>query len=149
MVTALLSLILDQPVRRRLGMTGEITLSGRVLPIGGLKEKLLAAHRGGLDTVVVPARNKPDLDEVPAEVRDELEVVFADRIEDVIAVALPEALPPPAPRKKTAAARKKKSAPKKTTTTKRPAANRKARPRVASKPTKRKSAATRRKQKVR
>ena len=68
MVTALTSLATGRPVRSEVGMTGEVTLNGRVLPIGGLKQKLLAAQRAGLTEVFVPLRNEPDLDDVPAEV---------------------------------------------------------------------------------
>ncbi len=120
-VSALLSLILDTPVRRRLGMTGEITLSGRVLPIGGLKEKLLAAHRAGLDTIILPDRNQPDLDEVPQDVRDDLKLIFAKRIEDVIEVALPEALAvgKPKPRRGTIKAKRGRAATRKAAAAKR------------------------------
>ena len=69
-------------------MTGEITLRGLVLPIGGLKEKVLAAHRAGLKTVIFPRRNENDIDDVPAEVRRDLKFVLADRIEQVLDVAL-------------------------------------------------------------
>jgi len=75
-------------------MTGEISLRGRVLPIGGLKEKTLAAHRAGIKRVIVPDRNKADLDEVPKEVRDELEFVFVHRLDEVLAAAL-EKMPQP------------------------------------------------------
>jgi ATP-dependent Lon protease len=88
MTTALASLLSGRPVRRDLGMTGEVTLAGRVLPIGGVKQKVLAAHRAGLREVILPARNEGDLDDVPEEVRDELTFHFADRIGDVLAVAL-------------------------------------------------------------
>src|SRR5215207_9954794 len=67
MTTALVSLATGRPVRGDVGMTGEVSLTGRVLPIGGLKQKLLAAQRAGLTTVFVPERNRPDLDDVPAE----------------------------------------------------------------------------------
>ena len=70
MVTALASLASGRPVRPEFGMTGEVTLAGRVLPIGGVKQKLLAAHRAGLTEVIIPARNEPDLDDLPDEVRD-------------------------------------------------------------------------------
>ena len=70
MVTALASLLGGRPVRHTVGMTGEITLQGRVLPIGGLKQKALAAHAAGLTDVVIPERNRGDLDEIPQEVRD-------------------------------------------------------------------------------
>jgi len=88
MATALASLITGRPVRPEVGMTGEITLRGQVLPIGGLKEKVLAAHRAGLRTVIIPKRNEKDLDDVPAEVRAEMKFVLADRVEDVLAAAL-------------------------------------------------------------
>jgi ATP-dependent Lon protease len=88
MATALASLITGRPVRPEVGMTGEITLRGQVLPIGGLKEKVLAAHRAGLRTVIIPKRNEKDLDDVPAEVRAQMKFVLADRVEDVLAAAL-------------------------------------------------------------
>jgi ATP-dependent Lon protease len=69
-------------------MTGEITLRGRVLPIGGLKEKILAAHRAGLKVVLLPRRNERDLDEVPEEVRRELKFVFIDTVDDILREAL-------------------------------------------------------------
>jgi ATP-dependent Lon protease len=88
MATALASLISGRPVRSDVGMTGEITLRGQVLPIGGLKEKVLAAHRAGLKTIILPKRNEKDLDDVPEEVRQSLKFVFADKIEDVLRAAL-------------------------------------------------------------
>ena len=88
MVTALASLLTGRPVRPEVGMTGEVTLTGRVLPIGGVKQKLLAAHRAGLTEVFLPARNEPDLDDVPAEVRDELTIHLVDDVADVLALAL-------------------------------------------------------------
>ncbi len=93
MTTALVSLLTDRPVRSDVGMTGEITLQGKVLPIGGLKQKLLAAHRAGLTDVIVPAKNEPDLDDVPDKVLAELRVHLAHDIGDVLDVALvaPEA----------------------------------------------------------
>jgi ATP-dependent Lon protease len=87
MATALVSRITGRPVRSDVGMTGEITLRGLVLPIGGLKEKVLAAHRAGLKVVIHPRRNEKDLDDVPEEVRRELKFVPVDRVEDVLAVA--------------------------------------------------------------
>src|SRR5580765_5809967 len=69
MATALASLLSDRPVKHTIGMTGEVTLQGRVLPIGGLKQKVLAAHAAGLTDVIIPERNRADLDDVPAEVR--------------------------------------------------------------------------------
>ena len=108
MATALASLVTGRPVRADVGMTGEITLRGQVLPIGGLKEKVLAAHRAGLKTVILPKRNDKDLDDVPEEVRSEMTFVLADRVEDVLDVAL-EKLPSngarrPAARRRPAAA---------------------------------------------
>ena len=70
MTTALVSLLTGGPVRPEVGMTGEVTLQGRVLPIGGVKQKVLAAHRAGLTEVILPARNEPDLEDVPEAVRD-------------------------------------------------------------------------------
>ncbi len=89
MVTALASLARQQPVRADVGMTGEVTLNGRVLPIGGVKQKLLAAHRAGLSEVFLPARNEPDLDEVPAHVRNQVNVRLVGDVSDLLAVALP------------------------------------------------------------
>ncbi len=89
MATALASLYSGQPVRRDTAMTGEITLSGLVLPVGGIKEKMLAAHRAGLKRVILPRENEKDLDDLPAEVRAEMKFVFADSIEDVLSAAIP------------------------------------------------------------
>ncbi len=88
MATALVSLISGMPVRSDVGMTGEITLRGQVLPIGGVKEKVLAAHRAGLKMVILPRRNEKDVDDVPQEIREQLTFVFADRVDEVIANAL-------------------------------------------------------------
>jgi ATP-dependent Lon protease len=88
MVTALVSLLTGTPVRTELGMTGEVTLAGRVLPIGGVRQKVLAAHRSGLTDVVLPSRNGPDLEDVAEEVRSSLRFHLAERVEDVLAVAL-------------------------------------------------------------
>ena len=88
MATALASLVTGRPVRPEVGMTGELTLAGRVLPIGGVKQKLLAAHRAGLTEIVIPARNEPDLDDVPAEVRDGLKIHVLTDVADVIGLAL-------------------------------------------------------------
>jgi ATP-dependent Lon protease len=88
MVTALASLASGRPVRADVGMTGEVTLNGRVLPIGGVKQKLLAAQRAGLKTVFVPKRNEPDLDDVPAEVLAELDVRPVTDVADILAYAL-------------------------------------------------------------
>jgi ATP-dependent Lon protease len=88
LVTALVSLLTGRPVRHDVAMTGEITLRGRVLPIGGLKEKVLAAHRAGIKRVVAPQRNAADLEEIPDEVKRELEFVFASKIGEVVDAAL-------------------------------------------------------------
>jgi ATP-dependent Lon protease len=88
MVTALTSLLSDRPVRHTVGMTGEVTLQGRVLPIGGVKQKVLAAHAAGLTDVVLPERNRGDLDDVPQEVRDAMSFHFAMTIDEVLNVAL-------------------------------------------------------------
>jgi len=88
MVTALTSLLSGRPVRHTVGMTGEVTLQGRVLPIGGVKQKVLAAHAAGLTDVVLPERNRGDLDDVPAEVRDAMKFHFAMTIDEVLGVAL-------------------------------------------------------------
>ena len=88
MATALVSLISKRPVRSDVGMTGEITLRGQVLPVGGIKEKVLAAHRSGLKTVVLPKRNKADLEDLPKEVLKEVEFKFVDVVDQVINVAL-------------------------------------------------------------
>lgn len=83
-LVAMTSVLLSRPVDPTIGMTGEITLSGRVLPIGGVREKVLAAHRAGLRKVILPARNQPNLEEVPAEIRKEVEFIFVDQIDDVL-----------------------------------------------------------------
>jgi len=88
MATALASLLLDKPVRADVGMTGEITLRGQVLPVGGIKEKILAAHRVGLKTVILPQRNEPDLDDVPEEVKEEMTFILADKVDQVFTAAL-------------------------------------------------------------
>jgi ATP-dependent Lon protease len=88
MATALASLISKRAVRKEVGMTGEITLSGQVLPIGGLKEKVLAAHRAGLRTVIIPHRNEKDLVDIPDEVRRDIHFVLAEKVNDVLSAAL-------------------------------------------------------------
>jgi ATP-dependent Lon protease len=90
MATALASLLTGRPVRADLAMTGEITLRGKVLPVGGIKEKVLAAHRAGLKTVILPRRNAPDLEEVPEEVREDLHFELVDKVDEVWALALRE-----------------------------------------------------------
>ena len=91
MCTALISAITTIPVRSDVAMTGEITLRGEVLPIGGLKEKLLAAHRGGITTVIIPSENEKDLIEIPKNIKSGLEIVPVRWIDEVISVALERA----------------------------------------------------------
>jgi ATP-dependent Lon protease len=88
MTTALASLLSDRAVRKEVGMTGEVTLQGRVLPIGGVKQKVLAAQRAGLTEVILPSRNAPDLDDVPEATRDALTFHLVDDVRDVLTVAL-------------------------------------------------------------
>ena len=88
LVTALVSRLADRPVRGDVGMTGEVTLQGQVLPIGGIKRKVLAAHRHGLKTVILPRANEVDLDDVPEEVREELTFVLVDHLDEVLDAAL-------------------------------------------------------------
>jgi ATP-dependent Lon protease len=95
-ISALVSFLTGRLVRPEVGMTGEVTLAGRVLPIGGVKQKVLAAHRAGLTTVVLPERNGPDLDDVPEAVRAELTVHLASSVEQVLDAALAPALAPAA-----------------------------------------------------
>jgi ATP-dependent Lon protease len=91
--TALASALSRIPVRRDIAMTGEITLRGKVLPIGGLKEKLLAAHRAGLFEVILPQENEKDVAEVPENLRREMKLHFVDNMDQVLAVALEGPLP--------------------------------------------------------
>ncbi|MFC1465982.1 MAG: endopeptidase La [Candidatus Brachytrichaceae bacterium NZ_4S206] len=86
--TALASLLTGRKVRHDVAMTGEITLRGSVLPVGGIKEKVLAAHRAGLKTIILPKRNEPDLEDLPPEVRDSLKFVLVDRVEQALEAAL-------------------------------------------------------------
>jgi len=88
MVSAMASLLTGRPVRHAVGMTGEITLRGRVLPVGGVKMKMLAAHRAGLTTVILPKRNEHDLDELPDDVRQAITFVLVERIDEVLSTAL-------------------------------------------------------------
>jgi ATP-dependent Lon protease len=92
MVTALASLATGRPVRAEVGMTGEVSLSGRVMPIGGLKQKLLAAQRAGLTEVFIPQRNEPDLDEVPEDVKAALRITLVGDVRDVVRGALEPAV---------------------------------------------------------
>jgi ATP-dependent Lon protease len=112
MFTALVSLLTGIHVRHDVAMTGEITLRGRVLPVGGVKEKVLAAHRAGIKRILLPERNRVDLDEVPKEILEELEFIFESRMEDVLTHALvsvpepldePDAVDDPSPTRRAAA----------------------------------------------
>ena len=93
LTTALASLVLGKPVDSRLSMTGEITLSGKVMPVGGIKEKVIAAHRSGVKKVILPRENERDLEDIPEEVRDDLSFVLVDTIDDVLEEALDIHLP--------------------------------------------------------
>jgi ATP-dependent Lon protease len=86
--SSLASLLTGRPVRPNVAMTGEITLRGKVLPVGGIKEKVLAARRAGIHTVILPRRNERDLEDIAPEVRQELEFVFVDTVDEVLAAAL-------------------------------------------------------------
>ncbi|MDR0433478.1 MAG: endopeptidase La [Gracilibacteraceae bacterium] len=98
MVTAMASALARRPVRQDLAMTGEITLRGKVLPIGGVKEKVLAARRAGIKTVLLPRKNEKDLEEIPAEIRQEMEFILVERVEEALTAALaPEAPEPGTP----------------------------------------------------
>jgi len=88
MLTAMVSMMTNKPIRKNLAMTGEITLRGKVLPVGGIKEKVLAAHRSGIKTIILPAWNKKDMDDIPKKVRNDIEFVFAEKMIDVLKVAL-------------------------------------------------------------
>ena len=88
MATAMFSAVVNRKVLAKVAMTGEITLRGQVLPIGGLKEKLLAAHRGGIKTVLIPDENKRDLEEIPDNVIADLDIHPVKRIEEVLTLAL-------------------------------------------------------------
>ncbi|RZV51244.1 MAG: endopeptidase La, partial [Sphingomonadaceae bacterium] len=88
MVTAMISTLTGIPVRRDIAMTGEVTLRGRVLPIGGLKEKLLAALRGGITTVLIPHENEKDLEEIPAKLKEDLAIIPVRHVDEVLAHAL-------------------------------------------------------------
>jgi len=105
MATALVSLASGRKVKPNIGMTGEITLRGQVLPIGGVKEKVLAAHRNGLKTVILPKRNEQDIEDVPDEIKQSMKFIYVETVDDVLASALEANHKTPA---------KKKTAPKKT-----------------------------------
>jgi ATP-dependent Lon protease len=95
MATALASSYVGKPVRSDTAMTGEISLSGLVLPVGGIKEKVLAAHRAGIKRIILPKANEKDLKEVPQEVRGDLTFIFVERIEEVLPSAFDQDLGSP------------------------------------------------------
>ena len=111
MATSLVSLVSGRKVLPQVGMTGEITLRGQVLPVGGIKEKVMAAHRNSLRTVILPKRNKQDLDDVPDEIKKSMKFIFAETVEDVISASLEKPIKPArtAARKKTANAKTKRN----------------------------------------
>jgi ATP-dependent Lon protease len=109
MATALASLLTGRKPMPKLAMTGEVNLSGDVLPIGGLKEKSLAAHRAGIQTVIIPAENEKDLVDIPKEVRDELEFIAVGDVQSVIDAALAPVKVKSPPRKRKAAPRPRRS----------------------------------------
>jgi ATP-dependent Lon protease len=88
MATALVSALTKNPVRSEVAMTGEITLRGKVLPIGGVKEKLLAAHRAGMKTIILPRENEKDLTEIPQNIQDQFSIHFVETMDEVLKVAL-------------------------------------------------------------
>ena len=92
MVTSIVSSITNIPIRRDVAMTGEVTLTGQVLPIGGLKEKLLAAHRAGIKKVLIPIENKKDLIEVPKTILDSMKIITVKNVEEVLKIALTKPL---------------------------------------------------------
>ena len=92
MVTSIVSSITGTPVHKNIAMTGEVTLTGQVLPIGGLKEKLLAAHRAGIPKVIIPEDNKKDLTEIPKKVLDDIEITAVKNVDEVIKIALTKEL---------------------------------------------------------
>ena len=91
--TAIVSALIRVSVNRKVGMTGEITLRGRVLEIGGIKEKVIAAHRAGLKTIIIPKENKKDLEDVPKEVIRDLKFIFVSHMDEVLDIALTKPLP--------------------------------------------------------
>ena len=93
MATAMASALARVAIKKNVAMTGEITLRGKVLPIGGVKEKLLAAHRFGIDTIILPKDNEKDLTELPEEVRDALNIHFVETIDEVLLLALEDSCP--------------------------------------------------------
>ena len=90
MFVAMASLLTNKPIRNDVAMTGEITLRGLVLPVGGIKEKFLAAHRAGVKRVILPERNRKDVIEIPAQPRNEIEILFVKRMDELLPLVLTE-----------------------------------------------------------
>ena len=88
MVTSIVSSITNNPVHKHIAMTGEVTLTGQVLPIGGLKEKLLAAHRAGIKQVIIPKENEKDLVDIPKKIREDIKITVVENVDEVLKVAL-------------------------------------------------------------
>ena len=88
MVTAMVSALSKKPIRSDIAMTGEVTLTGRVLPIGGVKEKSLAAYRAGIRTIILPSENKKDIEKIPENIKHKIKFLFVDRVEEVLQIAL-------------------------------------------------------------
>ena len=99
MTAALLSALTQRLVNKDVAMTGEVTLNGLVLPVGGIKEKVLAARRGGLQTVLLPRKNENDLEKIPEELRQDMNFILVDTIDDVLRVALSADGPEPSAEK--------------------------------------------------
>jgi ATP-dependent Lon protease len=93
MATAIVSALSKKPVLRTVAMTGEVTLRGRVLEIGGVKEKVIAAHRAGIKTVILPKNNKKDLEDIPKVVMSDLTFHFVENMDEVLRIAIPKSLP--------------------------------------------------------
>jgi ATP-dependent Lon protease len=91
--TSIISLLTDIPVNRKVAMTGEITLKGKVLPVGGIKEKLLAAHREGIREAIIPVDNKPDLKDLPKVIKQDVKIHLVEHMDEVLKIALTGALP--------------------------------------------------------
>ena len=88
MVTSIVSSITNNPIKREIAMTGEVTITGQVLPIGGLKEKLLAAHRGGIKQVIIPKENEKDLVDIPQNVKTDIKITTVETVDEVLKLAL-------------------------------------------------------------
>ncbi|MDH4273258.1 MAG: endopeptidase La, partial [Candidatus Aminicenantes bacterium] len=101
--TSIISLLTDIPVNRKVAMTGEITLKGKVLPVGGIKEKLLAVHREGIREAIIPLDNKADLKDLPKVIKQEIKIHLVEHMDEVLKIALTKDLPEKPPQEKAAA----------------------------------------------